>query len=549
MAKRFVRLSAVLLAAAAVPVAQAQTDPDNKTPVTVTGQRMPTAEAPRSATCEALARDPFFRAQVAAGGGEPLMGPRFYMPTRMPRNPDYSAPPKVAAGSALPVLPKGRFGVRETELNGGPDSTDAGEFGETASSAGDAASLSEQDSIGSAVASCRNSYSRGLDRSNIGSAGFPGADSSRAERGAMSLDPQVRQGQANARFVQARAFAASRDTTLPMGLALFDQGRYAESLDYFRKASSKLPMRDGGDEATLFVGKLYLQGLGAQSNPAEGVRWLKKVAGAPFDPTSEMPIFDPRQPEKNTAIGEAAVILANLYRRGFGSVPKDMDEARKYYARAGAVGHVPALKVLGDLYYEGVGGARDVKKAAGYYRQAAKLGYPAAEFALAEILSGGDEGVAQDRKEALGWYVAAARYDHPGALYALGRAYDLGEGVPANPQLAIGYYKAAALNGSPAAMTAMGTYFYEGKLVVKDLAIARNWFEAAAKRGDADGMVDLAAMLVKGDGGAKDVPRAWVLLRHAAALGHPSAPAAVKALEGRMSAAEKAAAEALARQP
>ena len=544
--KRSLCIWAALLA---VPAAQAQTSPEDKTPVTVTGQRMPTAEAPRSATCEALARDPFFRAQLAAGGGEPLMGPRYYLPTRMPRNPDYSAPPKVPAGSPLPELPKSRFGQRNLVTNGGSQTADPGDFGGmSVSDAGDAASLSEQGSIENAVLNCRNGYSRGLDSGNVSAGGFPAASSARAEMGPMSMDPAVRMASANGRFVQARAFIVSRDRTLPQAFALFDQGRYAEALGWFRKAAAKLPMRDGGDEAALFVGKLYLQGLGAQSDPAEGVRWLKKVASAPFNPTSELPVFDPRQPERNTAIGEAAVILANLYRRGFGGIPSDMEEARKWYARAGAVGHVPATKMLGDLYYEGLGAPRDVKKAAGLYRQAATLGYPAAGFALAEILAGGEDGVAQDRKEALRWYVAAARYGHAGALYALGRAYDLGEGVGADQQLAIGYYKAAALNGSAAAMTAMGTYFYEGKLVPKDLAVARQWFEAGASGGDADGMVNLAAMLVQGDGGAKDVVRAWVLLKRAGALGHASAARGAVALEGRMSPAEKAAAEAMARQ-
>jgi hypothetical protein len=539
-------IPAVLLAGTLVPVAhaQAQASPD----ATVTGKRMPQAEAPRSATCEALAQDPFFRAQLAASGGEPLMGPRYYLPTRLPRSPDYSAPPLVPPGSPLPAVPKSRFGARGAMMNGGTNSADPGEFGETsASSAGDAASLMEQDSIENAVQNCRNSYSRGLDRSNVGSAGFPSASSTRAERGAMSMDPAVRLASANARFVQARSFIASRDTSLPLGFALFDQGRYAESLGWFRKAAAKLPMRDGGDEAALFVGKLYLQGLGAQSDPAEGVRWLKKAALAPFDPTSEMPAFDPRQPERNTAVGEAAVILANLYRRGFAGIPQDLAEARKWYARAGSVGHVPATKMLGDLYYEGLGAPRDAKKAVAYYRQAAALGYPAAQVALADVLSSGDDGVAKDRKAALGWYNAAARYDHPAALLALARAYDFGDGVAADPQLAIGFYKSAALRGNPAAMTAMGIYFYEGKAVPRDLAVARKWFEAAAGS-DADGMVDLAAMLAKGEGGPKDTPKAWVLLRRAAALGQQAAPAAAAALERRMTESERRAAGDLARQ-
>ncbi|KAK0358784.1 hypothetical protein LTR94_033983, partial [Friedmanniomyces endolithicus] len=37
--------------------------------------------------------------------------PPVIQPTRMPRNPDYKAPPKVPVGSPLPVLGKTRFGM------------------------------------------------------------------------------------------------------------------------------------------------------------------------------------------------------------------------------------------------------------------------------------------------------------------------------------------------------------------------------------------------------------------------------------------------------
>lgn len=514
------------------------TDPQDG--LTVTGQKMPAAEAPRSATCEALAQDPYVRALFAAAKNDPFMGPRIFVPTRLPRNPDYGAPPKVAPGSPLPDLPKSRFGVRGLVLNG----AEGGAISSAATDEGSAASGFDDTSIDGAIDACRQAYRRGGPPIGGGaqSSGFIPASSTLSESGAPHSSPEFRAGAATARFDQGRAFISANDTSLPMAFALFDQGRYVESLDWFRKASARLAMKEGGDEAALFIGKLYLQGLGAQSNPAEGLKWLKKAATAPFDPVLETPAFDPTQPERNTAVGEAAVILANVYRRGFGGIAANPAEARKWYDRARDVGHIPAAKVLGDLYYEGIGGPRDVKKAVAAYKQAAVLDYAPAQAALAAILHDGETGVPQDRAKALAWYHAAARYNHPGALYALARAYDLGEGVKADPQRAIGFYKSAALQGNPAAKVAMGTYFYEGKLVPRDMATARGWFEAGAAGGDADGMFNLAAMLANGEGGAKDKAGAWVLLRHAAALGHLAAPRALTALEARMTPEEKLAA-------
>ncbi len=539
------RFSAILLAgtmlAAAQQAAAQSGEPQDKDQVVVKGQRMPGAEAPRSATCEALARDPHFAAQIAAAGGDPFMGPRVFLPTRLPRNPDYSAPPKVPAGSALPELPKSRFGVRSLVVNG-LNGAEPGTSALPDLTSDSNASLTPEGgpTLESTVAACRAAYIRGglEDGQRPDVASFPRVDSTNMENGRQFMASPAQ------RFANGRATIVANDKTLPMAFALFDQGRYAESLGWFRKAADKLSFGEGGDEARLFVGKLYLQGLGAKSNPVEGVKWLKKAASAPFNPVTETPIFDPLEPDRNTAVGEAAVILANVYRNGFPGIAKDPAQARKWYARAIEVGHLPAAKVLGDLYYFGIDTPRDVKKAAGYYRQAAKYDYAPAQVALAQILYQGEDGVGRDREAALQWFRAAARHDHPDALYALARAYDLGEGVKADPQAALGFYKDAALNGSAAAKAAMGTYFYEGKLVPKDDAAARHWFEAAAAGSDADGMVNLAAMMVRGEGGQKDLPDAWVWLKRASTAGHAAAPQAVAALERRMSPAEREAAAA-----
>lgn len=514
----------------ATGAAQAQTAPaptqseTSDQDLKVTGQRLPAAEAPRSSTCEVLSRDPFLRASGMAS--------RAYLPTRPTRNPDYSAPPIVPAGSPLPDLSKSRFGVRDVTDGDVATTLGPSALDDTAADGGAAASL-DQNSLASAIGACRGAYARGLGDTGAsgGNTGAIAANSGVSETGAPMADPAWRVSAANNRQIEARSFIASRDTSLPMGFALFDQGRYGEALDWFRKAASKLQMREGGDEAALFVGKITLQGLGDKSDPVEGVKWLKKVATAPFNPQNETPMFDPRQPDRNTAVGEAAVILANVYSTGFGAVGKDPAEARKWYDRAGDVGHIPAMKRLGDIYYEGVDTPRDVAKAVGYYKRAAKLDHPGAQVALADILWDGEDGVPQDRKAALGWYQAAARNGNAGALYALARAYDLGEEVKADPELAMGFYKTAALGGNAAAKVAMGTYFYEGKLVPRDLAIARKWFEAGAAGDDPDGMFNLAAMLAKGEGGDKDVGKALALLRRAALQGHKTAPRAIAALQ------------------
>lgn len=502
--------------------------------ITVQGQKLPRAEAPRSASCEALARDPIVRAQMEAAGGDPFMGPRILLPTRPPRDVDLSGPPLSPAGSPLPEILKARFGSSGS-LAGGQTNAQ-GNFDETS---GQAAAFGtaqedapEQFSLNEALAACRGAHLRG------GPSTIPGADI-RDDRGLGAL------GRLNNNYARGRAEIAGRDTSLPMAFALFDQRRYDESLQWFHKAFSKLQLTEGGDEAALFIGKLNLSRPGAAADPVEAIKWFKRAASAPFNPATDTPVFDPKQPDRNTAMGEAAVILGNLYRTGFGPITKDAEESRKYYGRALEVGHIPAAKVLGDIYAHGAGTPRDSKKAVSYYRKAAKFGLPSAQYALAEMLYLGDDGVAQDIREALAWYQAAAKSAHPGALYAVARAYDLGEGVKADPAMALGLYKSAALNGSAAAKAALGSYFYEGKLLPKDDAMARKWFEEAARGANPEGMFNLAAMMTRGDGGPKNLPQAWVLMKQAAAQGSDLAIHALPALERKMSPAEKQSAAAM----
>lgn len=525
-------LAAMLLAgcgALLAPPAAAQTDPEKKQDeLVVRAQRMPAAEAPRWATCEALARNPYFAALSGVAAEKDVLGPTVYLPTRLPRNPDYGAPPLVPPGSPLPKAPKSRFGTLLlysglVESTGSTaDATGTGDDGGAPGSVPVAAGATADD----IAAACRARY-----RPNAGS----------PEVTSRPLGIPVEFAGPTGK-TDTRASRIAHDDTLPIAIQLFDQRRFAESLAWFKRAANRLPMGAGGDEAALYIGKLYLMGLGEQSDPAEGIRWLEKAATARFNAITDTPMFNPDVPELNTASGEASVILGNVYRSGYKGIAKNPEASRKWFARALETGHVPAAKMLGDLYRDGIDVPRDPARAAAYYRQAAKLDLPAAQVALAQLLEAGDTGVRQDPAQALAWYTAAARHAHPDALFALARAADLGQGRKADPEAALDLYKRAALAGHPGAMTALGTYFYEGKQVAKDPVAARRWFEQAAKRSDADGMVDLAAMQIRGEGGDKDLVQAWVWLKRAAALRHQAAPTAVAALERRMTPAERAAA-------
>ncbi|WAC48478.1 tetratricopeptide repeat protein [Asticcacaulis sp. SL142] len=350
-------------------------------------------------------------------------------------------------------------------------------------------------------------------------------------------------------YAAGRAHIARRDKTLPEAYALFDAKKYPEALEMAKKSYAKLTDAEGGVEASLMIGKIYVYGLHGTADVPEGLKWLERAAGTAFDITQQMPPFDPKYPEDSlTPISEAAILMAKVYMIGLG-VPKNPKEARKWFERANYVGYVPAAKTLGDIYYYGYDTPKDVKKAVEYYTQAAKLGFTPAQYSLAEIYYYGDDGTNADVKTAVAWYYEASKQNHAGALHAVARAYDAGEGADADPTKALVYYKEAALAGNADAQNAMGTYFYQGGQIAKDDVSARKWFEAAARQGQDDAMFNLAVMLMKGEGGDKDLVKAWVWFRLAQAKGHESAKAALTALEKRMTDADKAQALAILSPP
>ncbi|HTA16307.1 MAG TPA: tetratricopeptide repeat protein, partial [bacterium] len=102
---------------------------------------------------------------------------------------------------------------------------------------------------------------------------------------------------------------------------------------------------------------------------------------------------------------------------------------------------------LGYLYEHGQGVARDMQAAAFWYKQAAKLGYPAAQNNVAVMYETG-HGVMLDYGEAFQYFSAAAASGDGFAAERLGRLYEHGLGTKRNLAEAYRWYYAAAQSGN-----------------------------------------------------------------------------------------------------
>ncbi len=129
---------------------------------------------------------------------------------------------------------------------------------------------------------------------------------------------------------------------------------------------------------------------------------------------------------------QAQFLVGEHLRQGLG-VARNPRKAAEWYEKAAARSHVEALYALGTLYENGEGVRRDNGRAVDWYRLAASIGrHSGAEFALAQFYYYG-RGVPADAAEALSWYRKAADDGHPAAQHVLGTIYESGWNVEADP--------------------------------------------------------------------------------------------------------------------
>jgi hypothetical protein len=142
---------------------------------------------------------------------------------------------------------------------------------------------------------------------------------------------------------------------------------------------------------------------------------------------------------------QAQFLVAEHLRQGVG-VARNPKKAAEWYEKAAARSHVEALYALGTLYENGEGVRRDAGRAADWYRLATSISrHGGAEFALAQFYYYG-RGVPADAGEALSWYRKAADDGHPAAQHVLGTIYEGGWNVEPDPVEAYKWFTLAIPN-------------------------------------------------------------------------------------------------------
>jgi TPR repeat protein len=181
-----------------------------------------------------------------------------------------------------------------------------------------------------------------------------------------------------------------------------------------------------------------------------------------------------------------------------------------------------AMTLLGELYADGLGVAKDDKKAAEWYKLAAARGDRAAIFALAMFKMTGRAGPA-DPPEAARMMAEAAKLGHIVAAYDLALLYMEGQAVPQSFSRAAELMRAAADAGNPQAQYALATFYKEGRGVTKNLDEAARLLGIAARSGHTESEIEYGIALFNGTGVAKNESAAVGYFLKAAQKNNPIA--------------------------
>lgn len=152
----------------------------------------------------------------------------------------------------------------------------------------------------------------------------------------------------------------------------------------------------------------------------------------------------------------------------------DLDYKKEMFAvfKAGADrGNRVSIRILGILYYNGEGVARDYAKARDLFKKAADMGDGSAMSNLGSLYLNG-QGVTQDRAKALELFKKAADMGEALGMVNLGLVYENGLGVPRDYAKARDWYEKAAKQGEPNALERLE------RLPISEAAAAGSYAEA-----------------------------------------------------------------------
>lgn len=303
---------------------------------------------------------------------------------------------------------------------------------------------------------------------------------------------------------------------------------YAKAITYFEKALKK----EGSAKCEL--ADMYLNGLGVEKNIKMAERLYVSAATKDHDRQAMFALmqlylninsFDKAikwskraADYKSYFLGavtdgdaDARFFLAKLYLfGGFGEykVPVNARLGFRYLKLAADQSHIDAMRVLAEIYREGLYGLpKNYKKAIALYETLSNAGYEDAAIELGTFYYFG-LGVKKDGEKAFEIYSAHQSPKYPVSYYYLGCCYDFGVGVEVDKKKAFKLELKAAKMGVPEAQYNVGVSYYWAVGVRRNYEKMFSWLTLSAKQGYGLGESNLAECYENGYGTSVDMNKA-----------------------------------------
>lgn len=293
------------------------------------------------------------------------------------------------------------------------------------------------------------------------------------------------------------------DETYDAAGELFYQGRYIEAREKYLTLAEA-----GSEDAQVALGWLYQEGLGVTRDLTEAYKWYKKVADTNA-PKGQFYLGALHRLQKNhekavqyfekaamQGYVDAYLQLGWMYREGLG-VPRDLEEAYKWYKKAADTNSSEGLFNIGGIYTR----QKKYEKALEYYEKAAAQGHVYAQLHIGWIYQKGI-GVPSDLTEAHKWYKKVADTNFPEGQFYLGALYSYQK----NYKMALEYYEKAAAQDYIPAIYRLGLAYQSGEGVESNRTQAFEHFGRAADRGHIFAKKKIAIDMLKGNHGIANIP-------------------------------------------
>ncbi|MEP2152870.1 MAG: tetratricopeptide repeat protein [Roseobacter sp.] len=273
----------------------------------------------------------------------------------------------------------------------------------------------------------------------------------------------------------APVYAQDPQTSLDM--AAVEQAWSAGDFVQARKGLAHLAETQATPLTQYRYGRILIEGRGGPQNVSDGITWLEKAVA------------------QNHL--EAATLLARVVLSLSGEA-RDPKRAAALFTNAAARGNAEAQYYLGLLHQAGTGVEIDPVAAFNWFLASSEGFNPQAQFELSKAYATGD-GTTPNQVEALRWLQEAANSGVLDAQYSLAISYEQGAGIGQSERNAIQWYKRAAEAGHILSQRTMGTKYMQGlNGDAPDAPEALRWLTAAANAGDPGAMNNLAIGYAQG---------------------------------------------------